>query len=163
MKDIKGFEGYYQVDADGNVYSVKKSMMLKQYVVKDGVYKVSLSKDGVKKNKAVHRLVAEAFISNPQNKSQVDHRDGDKSNNSVTNLRWCTNIENQMFREEQGNSGKESKSKEVIWGDKVFPSIGEAARYIADTRGSKVDTVKKELKAARYVDKVIYGELTIIR
>lgn len=163
MKDIKGFEGLYRVDEEGNVYGVKRGIMLKSCIVKDGVHKVTLNKEGTKKSKSVHRLVAETYLPNPGSKPQVDHIDGDKSNNSVTNLRWCTNIENQMFREEQGNSGKESRSKEVIWGDKVFHSIGEAARYIADIRGSKVDTVKKELKAARYVDKVIYGELTIIR
>ena len=162
MEDIIGFEGYYQVDRDGNVYSIRKGITLKPCVVKDGVHKVALNKEGVKKSKAIHRLVAEAFLPNPQNKPQVDHRDGDKSNNAVTNLRWCTNIENQMFREEQGNSGKESVSKTVTWGDKVFKSIGEAARYIANIRGSKVDTVKKELKAARYGDKVLYGELTVI-
>lgn len=162
MKDVIGFEGYYKVNINGEVYSTLSNKILKQVIVKDGVHKVTLYKDGTKKIRAVHRLVAEAFIPNEKNKPQVDHIDGNKSNNHASNLRWCTNLENQAFRNIQGNSGKDGLSKKVLWGSMSFSSIAEAARYISGIRGSKVDTVKKELKAARYGCKLLYGELTSI-
>jgi len=163
MKNIIGYENCYKVTKDGRVWSTKSNKFLKPITANDGVQKVTLYKEGKKKKKAIHRLVAEAYIANLGNKPQVDHIDGNKQNNKVENLRWCTNIENQAFRDKQLNSGKEyggnkRRGKQVKWGEEVYPSIGELARVIATERGSKVATVKKELKAARYKGKVVYGK-----
>lgn len=162
MIDVVGYEGLYKVDEQGAIWSIRRQRYLTHSICKDGVRKVTLTKDGKQRNVLVHRIVAIAFIRNEENKPQVDHVDGDKSNNTVNNLRWCTNIENQEFRHTQGNSGKEGTGKAIQWGDTTFSSITAAARYIASIRGSKVDTVKKELKAARYGAKILYGKITTI-
>lgn len=97
-KDIKGYEGKYQVSNLGNVKSLcynntKISKLLGIYKNKNndnGYYFTPLSKNGKPKNFFIHRLVAEAFISNPNNLPCVNHIDEDKSNNKVDNLEWCS-------------------------------------------------------------------------
>ena len=85
-KDIEGFEGLYQISSWGRVRSIRG--IIKPYQNKKGYYKVGLHKNGKGHKKRVNRLVALAFIPNPHNLPQVDHIDGNKHNNSVTNLRW---------------------------------------------------------------------------
>lgn len=92
-KDIDGFDGRYQVSTWGRVRSLKG--ILKPYENAKGYLKIGLTKNGKCHKKRVNRLVAIAFIPNPDNKPQVDHIDGNKQNNSITNLRWVTNNENQ--------------------------------------------------------------------
>ncbi len=91
-KDIDGFDGRYQVSSWGNIRNVRGIM--KPYRNKKGYLKIDLCKDGERYKKRVNRLVAEAFIPNPYNLPQVNHKDGNKENNSVSNLEWCTNKEN---------------------------------------------------------------------
>lgn len=95
-KDIKGYEGRYKVSNLGNVKSLlgKKERILKSLNHTEGYYKVILYKENIAKNKCIHRLVAEAFIDNPQNKKDINHKDGNKHNNNVSNLEWCTRKEN---------------------------------------------------------------------
>ena len=95
-KAMRGFENIYEIDTEGNVYSLKNNKVKKLKAAKNshGYYTVVLCKDGKTKTHSVHRLVAEAFIDNPHNYPQVDHEDGDRSNNRVENLRWVTNQQN---------------------------------------------------------------------
>lgn len=92
-KDIEGYEGLYKVSNDGRVWSIKSNKEMKIQDNK-GYSIVCLRKDGKKKNCRVHRLVAQAFIPNPEDKPQVNHIDEDRSNNHVTNLEWATASEN---------------------------------------------------------------------
>lgn len=95
MKDIKGYEGLYAVTEDGRVWSYprgngmnKHGKFLKQET--SGRYPmVSLMKNGNRKQATVHRLIAEAYLANPDSLPQVNHIDGDKANNHVLNLEWC--------------------------------------------------------------------------
>lgn len=93
-KDIEGYEGIYQVSNLGRVKRVTTGRILKSYKDRGGYLRVDLCKSGKRKNHKIHRLVAQAFIPNPDNKLQVNHIDENKTNNSVDNLEWVTAKEN---------------------------------------------------------------------
>lgn len=107
--DIAGFEGYYQVSTYGRVRSldryvpdnhnskrIARGQILKPYKTPKGYLKITLYKDSKKvyKKCRVHRLVAEAFLKNEDDLPEVNHLDGNKSNNALSNLEWCTQEEN---------------------------------------------------------------------
>jgi hypothetical protein len=103
FKSVKGYEGLYEVNEIGEVYSCERTTSngkhLRRKRLKGGSFSndykfVCLRKDGVNKNHSVHRLVAETFIPNPLNLSDVNHKDGNKLNNHVSNLEWCSRSEN---------------------------------------------------------------------
>lgn len=89
-KDIKDYEGMYQISNMGNVRSLMTKKNLKPEIANGGYLRVNLYKDGKGKKFRVHRLVAEAFIPNPDNKPTVDHINTIVSDNRVSNLRWFT-------------------------------------------------------------------------
>jgi NUMOD4 motif-containing protein/HNH endonuclease len=106
-KDIKDFEGLYQVSNFGRVRSLPRMVLrgksfgimggiiLKSFLDKNGYLKVNLSNGiGNRFQKWVARLVAQAFIDNPLNKPQINHKDGIKTNNLIDNLEWVTGSEN---------------------------------------------------------------------
>lgn len=88
---IEGYEGEYEIYENGQVFSLKSNMFMKQRNNSDG-YRVDLCHDGVKTHQ-IHRLVASAFLANPENKPFVVHIDGNRSNNNAQNLRWATHSE----------------------------------------------------------------------
>ena len=89
MKDIKGYEGLYAVTSCGKVWSYINEKFLKPGVNSDGYLQVQLFKEGKFKNHYIHRLVAEAYIPNPDNLPQVNHKDENRTNNCLQNLEWC--------------------------------------------------------------------------
>ena len=93
-KDVKGYEGLYQVSSLGRVRNVTTTRILKQAKHHGGYMLVRLSKNGKAHTCTVHRLAAQSFISNPENKPQVNHIDENKTNNNVSNLEWVTSKEN---------------------------------------------------------------------
>lgn len=100
-KNVVGYEGLYKVSNLGNVLSIprqgthsKKEYLLTKTKTKKGYLNVTLLKKCKPFYTGVHRLVAQAFIPNPQDKPQVNHIDGNKENNCVNNLEWVTNEEN---------------------------------------------------------------------
>lgn len=105
-KPIKGYEGLYEVSDVGEVKALKRTInqgkchrTWEEHIVKfsvdgNGYFRTNLAKDGVNKTVKVHRLVAEAFIPNPSNLPEVNHIDGNKQNNHVENLEWCSRSEN---------------------------------------------------------------------
>lgn len=111
-KDIKGYEGLYQISNYGKVKSLDrikksslknqdfvrvKSRILKQYTNKKGYLLVQLNKNGMGKTKQLHRLVAEAFIPNPDKLSEVNHKDENPGNNCADNLEWCDSKYNNNY------------------------------------------------------------------
>ena len=101
-KDIEGYEGLYQVSTLGRVKSLKywggkRTAILSQAKRKDGYLMVGLSRDGITKSKSVHRLVAQAFIPNPNNLEMINHKDEVPDNNCVSNLEWCSRSYNQLY------------------------------------------------------------------
>lgn len=99
-RDIKGYEGKYQVSNTGKVRSLNynhtpnKIKELSQKTDKYGYKTIQLHDNGLRKHITVHRLVANEFIANSDNKPQVNHIDANKENNNINNLEWATNKEN---------------------------------------------------------------------
>jgi hypothetical protein len=96
-RDIDGYEGLYQVSNLGNVRSFYSNKTLKGGTDLGGYKIVSLRKNMTQKTKTVHRLVATAFIPNPDNLPCINHIDENKNNNSVNNLEWCTHQYNNTY------------------------------------------------------------------
>ena len=94
MKDIKGYEGLYAVTSCGKVYSYINEKFLVPIATRNGYLQVNLYKEGKIKIHLIHRLVADAYLPNPDNLPQVDHIDGNKTHNYVNNLQWITNRDN---------------------------------------------------------------------
>ena len=108
MRDIKGYEGKYAITRDGKVWSYPKRRSSKNGIwLKPNLvvinnhrskphkhYSVGLYKNDKKKSYQIHRLVAQAFIPNPENKPDINHKDGNPLNNKIDNLEWCTKSEN---------------------------------------------------------------------
>lgn len=111
-KDIKGYEGLYQVSNCGNVFGKRKE--IKQFKDKGGYLKVTLTDGNKLKSFGVHRLVAQAFIPNPDNLPQVNHKDENKENNCVDNLEWCTAKYNSNY-----GTRNRRKSQSMINGKKA--------------------------------------------
>lgn len=116
-KDIKGYEGKYQVSNLGNVKSLHdrygKERILKPIKDKDNYFVVNLCKDGKRKTCKVHKLVAEAFIPKIPGKEFVDHINGIRNDNRIDNLRWCTHQENDRFPLSRKNKSEAQKGKHI--------------------------------------------------
>lgn len=109
IKDVKGFEGLYQVTANGSVWSIRTSKFLKARPDRDGYMRLGLTKCGKQSTMFIHRIVAEAFIDNPENKPEVNHIDCNRANNKLENLEWVTHAENMEHRSKMYQMRKEMK------------------------------------------------------
>ena len=89
---VQGFEGLYEVSSHGRVRNNRKVM--KVYVINSGYACLKLVKDGVRTSVLVHRLVAQAFCTKSEDAIEVNHIDGNKSNNAASNLEWCSSSQN---------------------------------------------------------------------
>jgi len=154
-KDVSGYEGIYQVSNIGRVKSLQRTFtlhdgrpqtkpkrILKQATSHKGYKIVKLCKIGEEHTCQVHRLVAEAFIPNPMNLPQVNHKDENKSSNAVENLEWCTNDYNVSYGTgrlrgiQKRINGKKSKPVLQFNSNGIslaeFPSVDEAARQLGN-------------------------------
>ena len=126
MKDIKGYEGLYAVTSCGKVWSYRRGIFLKPLNV--GNYQsVRLSDNGKVKHCYIHRLVAEAYIPNPDGLSEVNHKNKNPKDNNVNNLEWCTRLYNVQY----------SKAKRVLCIETGIEYIGarEAGRQLGISGG----------------------------
>ena len=102
---VKGYEGRYEIDKQGRVFSCHSNDIKKKILVpykKNGYLAVNLFKGGKSKHYYIHRLVAEAFIPNPNNYLEVNHIDCNKHNNSIENLEWCDRTQNLKHSYDKG-------------------------------------------------------------
>ena len=153
-KDIKGYENLYQISNLGNVKSLGNgnSNNSKERILKPGnqknYKKVILSKNGNSKNFTVHRLVAEAFIPNPNNFPIINHKDENPSNNCVDNLEWCTTAYNNSYgnrvKKIQEKSGQKIQCLDLRTNEITFyKSIREAARLFGTGFSSIYNSIFK--------------------
>jgi len=150
-KDIEGYEGYYQVSNYGNVKSLERikrgkgnakiklnEKLLVQRLDYCGYLVVHLCKEGKVKTFKVHRLVAQAFISNPFNKETVNHIDELKTNNNVENLEWMTFLENIRYGKLRSKKISKAKSRPILQFD---VNENYVKRYCSATEASEINKI----------------------
>lgn len=158
LKDIPGFEGRYAITKDGRVWSYpkgrnnKNGMWLKPFFHHCGYHLVCLTDGSVnKKTHLCHRLVAEAFIPNPDNLPQVNHIDGDKTNNAISNLEWCDNSYNTQHAYDTGlkkavkgeTHGSAKLTENQVRTIRTLFRLGITQQKIADYFGVAQKTISK--------------------
>lgn len=152
-RDVVGYEGLYKVSAEGDIKSIRSNKILSPDTNQDGYKRVSLYKNKASKHYSVHRLVAQAFIPNPDNLPQVNHIDEDKSNNCVSNLEWITPKDNCNY----GTRNRKvalSKNKPVLQlsleGDLIreWESASEVQRVLGYSQGDICNCCNNKLKTA---------------
>lgn len=166
-KDVIGYEGLYQVSNFGKIKSLDiyvnskngsrrlhKGKVLKNNISKNGYYSVILCKNGKHSKKLVHRLVADAFIENKLKKKQVNHIDGNKTNNTVNNLEWCTPYENMQHAYNTGlinraSLGRKPESRVIcVENGNIYNSAKDASRKTGINAGHIYSVLRKERKTA---------------
>lgn len=164
-KDVAGYEGFYQVSNKGNVRSVerrdsrgcrRRGRTLKPGHDGSGYPMVNLCKNGKQKTKKVHRLVAEAFLPNPESLSHVNHMDEVKDNNGLSNLEWCTHRYNMNYGTliERASRARSKKVKAINI------KTGEVLTFNSTQEtGCKGYSHRNVAKACRGVYKTSYGKL----
>ena len=159
-KDIEGYEGLYQVSNLGRVKSfdtkdklgrIRKGRVLKPFRKKSGYLYVDLCRNGKRKSHSLHRLVAQAFIPNPENKPEVNHIDEDKTNNIVDNLGWSTRTDNNNHGTRNERVSKINSipiiATNIKTGEsKDFYGGNECARQLGLNQGHITDVLKGRLK-----------------
>ena len=136
-KDIIGYEGIYQISSLGRIKSFqqrnqfgnKKARILSGWKTKSHYPKIILIKDGKKERKYIHRLIAEAFIPNPNHYKFINHIDGNKQNYSIENLEWCTQKYNMLHAQFTLKKQFASAIRPIVRDDnKFYFSITEASK-----------------------------------
>lgn len=169
-KDIPGWEGRYQVSNLGRVRSLlgphklPRIIILKPAKDKKGYLRCAFCRDECLTTYKVHRLVAGAFIPNPYNLPQVNHINGDKSDNRVENLEWVTNMDNQRHAQEK----RLQKNKMIVVIDRnkneefLFPTVKSAALFMGLSGHSDavLNRLKGELKFYRRAQQYSVREAT---
>lgn len=125
-KPIDGYEDRYMVSVYGEIASINNGFRILKQEVKDhnGIYaRINLSKNGKSKHHSVHRLVANAFLPNLNEKPEIDHIDGNPLNNHVSNLRWVTRSENEMNPITRKRISIANKGRSITWGDKISKTM----------------------------------------
>lgn len=163
FKDVVGFEDYFQISNLGNVFSKRSNKLLKVHIPKGRGYTSFATKIGGRQGTnqcfRIHRLVAEAFIENPLNKREVNHIDGNKHNNIVSNLEWVTPEENMAHAKSLGlcktPEGTANHKSKLTREDVLFiRAATESSRTLALQFGVDHTQISKVKRFASYKDVV---------
>lgn len=150
MRDVEGYEGLYKVTRSGQVYSVRRKIYMKPQMDKDGYLCVNLRKDGSYKRFFIHRLVALAYVPNPEGKPTVNHIDEIKTNNDYRNLEWATHKENTNYgtRTERAAAAN-SKPVRCVETGVIYANAEEAAKSIDSWRENIAKVLNGRAKTHR--------------
>lgn len=130
-RDVVGYEGLYKVSDLGKVRSVRRRRLLRPGIKSTGYAQVTLSRDGVNRYYSVHRIVAAAFLPNPNALPQVNHKNGKKQDNRLANLEWCSASENQQHKYKVlGKSGGHPKAVFCIETGQRWEAVHLAAQEL---------------------------------
>lgn len=145
FKEIEGYEGLYEVSNLGNVKSLNYNKTKIERILKaekdiGGYLRVALRKQGKQKHYKIHRLVAQAFIPNPNNYKQVNHIDEDKTNNAASNLEWCSAKYNSSYGTRTHRITKKN-SKQVLFVE--VNNIYQSAKQIEKEFGFPHQSISK--------------------
>lgn len=135
IKDIKNYEGKYAITDGGQVYSYRRNKFMKLDITKNGYVRVGLYDNGKTIHYLIHRLVAEAFLPNPNDLPCVNHKDENRQNNILSNLEWCSYEYNNTYgtRIEKAVKAKSKPVKQLTMDGefiKLWDSAAEASKAI---------------------------------
>jgi len=174
-KDVPEYEGLYQVSDTGLIktlerYTIQGKLIKERILIggidKDGYRLVLLCRDGHKKTAKVHRLVAQAFLLMNGNRPQINHKDGNRLNNNVSNIEWCNSKENNMHAFNELNrklSGVTSMRKPVNMiskdgkKEKTFNTISDAVKYMKSI-GFETANKSNIICVCKKRQKIAYGK-----
>ena len=128
MKDIIGYEGIYAADESGQIWSYRRKKFLNPFSNASSYPQVALYLNGKKKTYFVHRLIAETFLDNPDNKPHVHHIDGNRLNASLSNLQWVTQEENNNDEIHKARCNTRSRKVLCVETNTIYNSLTEAAK-----------------------------------
>ena len=141
-KDIKGFEGLYRISSEGRVFSIKKNSLKKNNLGANGYFRVSLWRLKKPHYIYIHRLIAGHFIENPKNLKCVNHKNGNKQDNRIKNLEWCSHSFNNKHAYEIGLKTPLTKlSKEQALKVLDLKKNGLSNKEIGDMMGVSRQTI----------------------
>lgn len=158
-KPVAGYEGYYEVSDAGDVRSIdrivkkwdgeklSRGRVLAPSVNLQGYLFVELFRDGIGKPKTIHRIVAEAFIPNPTNLPQINHRDEDKRNNRVENLEWCDGAYNIRYGTNRERAAQKMRKAVVVTTQDGreygrYPSLGAVSEAVGRCKSAICGYIK---------------------
>lgn len=172
LQQIKDYEGYYEIDTEGNIYSLprngtsKHKKIIAQHKNRNGYNQCVLMKNNKAKTFLVHRLVAIAFIENPNNYPQINHKNGIKTDNNVENLEWCSISKNTKHAFDNNLNGFRDmamKNIEIMNKDKYnliilkndcetieFNSTNDASIYLKTNKDNITRAFRKKQKCKGY-------------
>lgn len=171
-KPVKGYEGLYDVSDAGRVRSLKRTTTNGRILTlhtsqQNGYVYATLCKNGVKRSKRVHRLVMTAFAPDTE-KPQINHKDGNKTNNALCNLEWCTGKENMAHAYATGLEKAPTRNVIDLTTGKIYESVTDAAVSL-DGRTSAVSKVCKGIRSQyknhvlAYYDDFIHDTVPVFR
>lgn len=159
MRAIKGFEGLYGITEDGRVWSFYRNRFRKNVIGNNGYLMINLW-DGRKcHGRLVHRLVAEAYLPNPEDKPHINHKDSDRTNPHVDNLEWCTRSKNMQHGLKSGNfDGKLGRKGKQNGNYRHSSEVVEAIREARNKGATLKELSSKYNVSLGYVWKLCAGQ-----